>query len=766
MIPLLFLIFVVTAINARWGILIFVFLFPLINSIPYFFGIDRNIPHAPTVLVLFMVFFLGWLVNQVHSYSHLNITHPVFRPLILCSLIIFVSGGITFFRYANFFPFWSDNIYEIVVNVNGVRAGGAIMSDVFSCLNYLTGFLFFIILLNTIKSTDFVKNVLMVLSVAILISLFFSLVQKYYSISIGNTPFWVKLNQINSTFKDPNSFGVFLSGFVPILLGMAFSFHKKLKLFFIFLVIFALFVFPSIGSRSGFLGLVISVATFFLLFLISLNKNIKKKFIFAISLFLIAAIIFLSFFLLSKQSKLYNRLNWSFNLLESKDSLNRVFTGKLNLWTIASAMLRDYPLTGIGLGAYIVELPNYTKNMRLGFRFTDSAENYFFQVGAELGLIGLILFMWLFYEVAKQMRRCWKILGYEKEKFILIGAISGIVSIFVNSIFHSYIGAFDVKYFFWFLVALVFIYSRVNSKPESHPKLNRKFSFIAIILLSSFGVVHLWNSTHSLSLEKTSKKYGWNQNFGFYQQEKDDEGVYYKWAKKLAGMAVENLGLVLNIPMRASHPDIGKDPVRVRIYLANSNFKKERLIKEIILSKSEWIDFEYSIPPDSEEKIYLVFETNRAWQPLKYSGVPDPRWLAIALGEVWFKSPGRLSEEKIKMVEKVSFEKWSGKFKEKLWANGISSIKFYTNQKNIALRLHILGQKAFELGPFIIVRIDGRVIGKTLLLEDTWTSLDFTPEITKGEHEVSVEFINDFNNPELGQDRNVFLGDLEIIYKK
>lgn len=767
LIPILLVTLIVSAINLSWGIFWLVFSFPLINSLPYFFGIQGHIPHAPTVLVLFLAFFLGWLINQSHSYSHFSINHPVFRPLILCSLIIIISGIITFFRYADFFPFLSDDIRELVVNINGVRAGGAIMSDIFSCLNYLTGFLFFVILSNTIKSKDFIKKLLIVLSGAILISLLFSFVQKYHSQGLGNTSFWVKLDRINSTFKDPNSFGVILSSFLPLLLGMVLSFRKNFRLFFLLLIAFGLFIFPSIGSRSGLLGLGVSIVTFFLLYFLSLDLSFKRKFIYVLSIFLIIVLIFFSLYIFSKQTNLYKRIGWSIDVVANKESLNKLFTRKLDFWGAANNMIIGYPLTGVGIGAFIIELPNYLNQMGKPFRYTDSTENYFFQVSSELGLIGLILIFWFFLEVFKIIRKSWKkIPSDNKDKFILIGLISGLVSMFVNFFFHSYIGAFDVKYFFWFLITSVFIFSKENGIPavNSHP--NHKFRFIAFTVLLTFGAVHLWNSTHALSLADETEKYGWNQNFGFYQQEKDERGIYYRWAKKQAGISVENVGPILHIPMMASHPDIDKNPVSVRIYTANPHFKKDRLIKKITFHKSEWIDFEYSIQRIPEKKIYLVFETNRAWQPLKYLGIPDPRWITIALGDAWFEYSDEFMEEMIESIQTVSQKNWEGKSQEKLWANGVASIKFNVKPKNIALRLQIKGQKAFELGPHIIVRIDNQVIGRYLLTENKWTSLVFSPEITEGEHILSVEFINDFNNLELGQDRNVFLGDLEVIYIK
>jgi len=763
--PLIFIIFILTLIDVKWGILFFVFSFPLINNLPYFFGIDEGIPHAPTALVLFFAFFLGWLLHNSFRSSKYSFNLPLFKPLILFSLIIFVSGVVTFLRYTNFFPFLSGNIHDVIVNVNNVRAGGALMSDVFHCLNYLTSFLFFFILLNTIKSKDFIKKILIVLSVATLISLSFSMLQKFYSIGLGNTLVWVKLDRINSTFKDPNSFGIYLCALVPLLLGMAISFRKHFKIFFLFLIIFALFIFPSIGSRSGFLGLGVSIVIFFLLSLISYRASLKKKIVYMISFFLIFVLLFFSFSFFSIQSNLYKRIGWSMDVLANKESLNKLFTRKLDFWAVASNMIKDYPLTGVGIGAFIVELPNYSKRMGLPFRYTDSAENYFFQIGSELGLIGLLLVLWILFEIIKGMRKNWKEFpSDDKDRFILIGAISGIVSIFVNFFFHSYIGSFEVKYFFWILVALVLIFSKDEIKSLAKIKFGYKFRIIAIILPIFFGIFHLWNSTHSLSISNLTEKFGWNQNFGLYKLEKDNRGFYFQWTKKVAGIAVENVGQVLVIPMMASHPDIKKNPVKVKVFLANCNFKKKTLIKEILLENNSWLDFEYIIPESSEKIIHLVFSTNRIWQPLKYLNIPDPRSLAIALGEVWFKYPDEFSKGKIKDIQRISYKNWEGKFKERLNSNGISHIMFEANVEDIALCLQVRGQKALNLGPYIIVRIDNQIIGKTVLTTEDWTTLVFTSEITEGEHELSVEFTNDFYKPELGQDRNVFLGDLEIIY--
>jgi hypothetical protein len=172
---------------------------------------------------------------------------------------------------------------------------------------------------------------------------------------------------------------------------------------------------------------------------------------------------------------------------------------------------------------------------------------------------------------------------------------------------------------------------------------------------------------------------------------------------------------------------------------------------------------EYPVIHPSEKKIYLIVETDRDWQPSKYLGLPDSRSLAFGLGETWFKYPSEISGKKINILETIPSQNWQGQFKENLITNGMSRMNVKIEKANSALRLWVKGQKALGIGPLIIIRLDGTVIGKTMIMKEDWTPLILTPEIGVGEHEVGVEFTNDFYAGELGQDRNVFLGNLDII---
>ena len=158
LLPTLLLVAAATVVNLEAGGLCFIFLFPLTNNLPYFFDIYENSPHAPTALVLFMAYFLGILLRTTFSKDKFTFQLRIFQPMICFLSLVLISAVITFLRYANFYPLVSDSIYELTTNTYGVSAGGAIMSVVFSSLNYITGFVFFFLMVNQLNSKNSVNK--------------------------------------------------------------------------------------------------------------------------------------------------------------------------------------------------------------------------------------------------------------------------------------------------------------------------------------------------------------------------------------------------------------------------------------------------------------------------------------------------------------------------------------------------------------------------------------------------------------------------------
>jgi O-antigen ligase len=637
LVPLLALSAFLTAANPWWGLLFFVFVFPLINNLPYFFGINESIPHAPTALVLFFGFFLGWLAQPRGLRQRRSAGQPLFKPLLFLASLILLSGVITFFRYTNYFPFWAERIRELIVNTREVRAGGALMSVVFCSLNYLSGILFFFILWTTVKTKKAAKELMAVLSVSALLSLAFSFVQRYHSMALGNLPFWASQSRINGTFKDPNSLALFLAAFSPVFLGLALSSKKSTRAVYLLLTLLLLWIFPAVGSRSGLLALLVALAAFILLATWSQRGKPKKRDVFVLSAFLIFVIFIILVAVFFGDSILSSRISRSLHLVGQENSWNEVFAHRLHFWRVACSMIRDYPLTGVGVGAYIVELPNYSKILGLPFRYTDSAENYLLQTGSELGLIGFLAAAWLLFELARVLRRGVRSMAEQgRDSFVLIGIFSGLLVYFMSFLFHSYIGSFEAKYLFWLLVTCFIVFSNASEVPDRRPKASRTVLMTAGITLVVFAGIHTWNSVHSLSISDQTRRFGWKQNFGLYKLEKDDQGNPFFWMKRSAGFTLEKRGSVFKATIRASHPDIRENPVLVRVYSADPYFRRKALLKDIVLQDSRWLEVEFPVR-EMPQTFRLVFETGRDWQPQQSLGLPDSRRLAIALARARFQ---------------------------------------------------------------------------------------------------------------------------------
>lgn len=206
---------------------------------------------------------------------------------------------------------------------------------------------------------------------------------------------------------------------------------------------------------------------------------------------------------------------------------------------------------------------------------------------------------------------------------------------------HTYIGSYELKYTFWLLVGLLFVINRKETKPESRIYFSKKFKIFSLVLILIFSGVHLWNSTRSLSLKNRTQLFDLKQNFGLYPLEKTEDGREFRWTRGYGGLTIKIKEPVIEIPMLASHPDIGKNPIRVKIYLIKDFFKEKRLLDEVLLTENSWKTVEYYIPEEVNRQAILLFKVSRTWNPLKTFGTPDPRNLGIAVGKINFKTLDR-----------------------------------------------------------------------------------------------------------------------------
>lgn len=643
LLPVLLFTAVSTAVNLSTGLCVFIFAFPLISNLPYLFGIAEPIPHAPTALVLFLFFFLGWMVNRIGSSPSEVFKEKIYRPLTVFSLLVLISGVITFIRYTHFFPFVSNGLYEWVVNVRGETSGGAWMSSVFFSLSYLTGFAFFFIFLSAVRSRAQIKKVLTLLCISMLLALCFGMFQSFVDVELGNNPISIRSGMINATFKDGLSFGAFVSMTAALLLGMTLAWKGLVRVLSGLCLALSLVSIFFIGSRSGLLALFASLIVFALLYMISSSHKEKGKSRYAqkavwafgvIMAVLMASVLFFQF----NQSKILpSRTMDRMSRVLDKSGMEEASRGRLDgLWKFALQMMRDYPAAGVGIGGYIIEVSNY--NEASPFKVNvQSAENYFLQIGAELGWVGLFFAFWIFWEIIKKIRHGFsKGIFRDRNRFLFIGAISGLAAAFLNFMVHTFIGSYEIKYAFWLLVAVVFLLVRGSGETPEDKLFFKPFRISAAAVLVLFAGFSVWSSTHSLSLEHRTEKFDLKQNFGFYSPEQTPAGKTFQWTGKSAARTFRIEKPVISFSIHASHPDIQDNPVTVRIYLINNFFREKRRLDEVVLQDRKWKQLRYTLPEEKGQEVMLLFKVSRVWNPWRSSGIKDIRNLGVAAGEITF----------------------------------------------------------------------------------------------------------------------------------
>jgi O-antigen ligase len=650
LLPVWTAILIATAIRVETGILAFVLAFPLINNLPYFFGIRESIPHAPTALVLFWALFLGWTIRSGRGAERRNGYRPppetIDWPLRLFFILAAVSSALTILRASDFWPLRSGGWHDLVINISGTRAGGAIMSTVFHFAQYAAAGFFFILLRRRIRTAAQVRSILRCLAASSCLALLFAVVQIIVSPNLGNTPFWVQFGQINGTFKDPNALAAFIAALVPLLLGLAWAETGVRRAAAAGSALFGVLIFPFSGSRSGFLALAVGLAAFVVPAFLSRSRirmASKRK---PIAIGAGLAVIGIVFLGILSSSVLQRRLVWSAGIVSGRISGEQFMNQRLSLWAAAGWMIRDFPIAGVGVGAYIIELPNYFQAHGLPRWGTDSAQNLFLHVGAEMGLIGLGVLLWIFFEFWKTGRRGWRtVRGRPQERSIFLGAAGAAAAFFVGFMFQTSMGSFEAAAMF----ALILFLLRPAAPIAENP--GRRIgspmgAVIAGLLIAGYAGSFLWTSTHALTVEARSRAIGWTQNFGLYDIETDPQGRPFRWARVSAGMDIENRGPFLILPLMAAHPDIHSRPVVVRIYETDRRYRPSSLLREITLMDNLWTEAVCKISPTAGPTVSLLIETNRSWQPWTSLGLPDRRNLAVALGKPRFSSepgaaPGR-----------------------------------------------------------------------------------------------------------------------------
>lgn len=247
-----------------------------------------------------------------------------------------------------------------------------------------------------------------------------------------------------SLFPDPHMFAFYLGLVIPLALSL-FLFSGVLKvsdkskaaILLVNIILFSALLFTF--SRAGYVGAAFGVAAIVIAGWKFFSNRVK---------FTIGTIVIIGGILLFNSSNLViARFFSSFNPSEGSNS------ERLLNWNRALKTISDYPLTGVGIGAYSLAI-----DPRSGSRSAITAHNTYLDIAAEMGIFALLVWVALLAATIKKLTAFLSAGGrdLDEQKVFALGLLGSFVWFSAQSIFDTAIYSptlFAILMVYWAIVA-------------------------------------------------------------------------------------------------------------------------------------------------------------------------------------------------------------------------------------------------------------------------------------------------------------------------
>jgi hypothetical protein len=289
-------------------------------------------------------------------------------------------------------------------------------------------------------------------------------------------------------------------------------------------------------------------------------------------------------------------------------------------------MIRARPLFGVGVGQYYPTSSLFL-SPELAWRYGfENAHNYFLQIGAELGVAGLVVFLaWIGTPVVRAARA----IASAPRDWRLLGAAAGIAAFCVTCLAGHPLLVHEVMFPFWMLFGLTAgLAGSVLWPPTREARQVRgpvplartawiTAASIAVIVATGLTAVQA-PITPPVSAEVD----------GFYGWETAEDGTRFRWTGEYASLFVPGDVRAVHIPMRLPAAARAVTPIGVEV-MAGALLKGRVLITDV------WADIYVPLGDVPTPKGYrrVDLKVDRGWQPAVYiPGSADLRNVGVQVG--------------------------------------------------------------------------------------------------------------------------------------
>ncbi|MFC1546287.1 O-antigen ligase family protein [bacterium] len=455
---------------------VFLFFFPSLFFLP---NVMRNAFYVQTVIVYAV---LSLLVS-IFIIELMKKSKIVFYKISLVEILLFLYWFICVVSWVSAmirFPQYSTALFS-----EGSRA---------VLLLTFNSVIVFYVTIFFIKDNRILKKVLTALFLSAVIASIYAILQFFGIELIWPQKMSAHASRPISTFGNPN----FLASCLMLLLPLTIHriIYSKIKIQWYIASILMLTALICTSTRSAWLGLVCGLIVFFLFYIKTRKRNIKKVSIISfLTLLVISAVVYVS----PARNEVKERIQLSFVFKAANQAVHQ----RLLVWTIAKDMFLEHPLLGFGWGSfeifYSLRQGDYLKDKR--FRHytphANNAHNEILEQLTQTGIIGFGVFVLLLFVLWKTLSKALYLKNIDDSKRMELAAITaGICAMLVDNMLNVTLHFTIPMMVFWFLAGIGVNKVRWITKDTESIEYNIKFPVkiitgLVIIFLVWINIVHI-----------------------------------------------------------------------------------------------------------------------------------------------------------------------------------------------------------------------------------------------------------------------------------
>jgi len=369
---------------------------------------------------------------------------------------------------------------------------------------FLSGPLLYFVIVNNIRGEKQINRIIGAVTIVAAVLGIYGIFQ-YNGIDFYFITNSLAGQRVSGLFGNPGYF----AGYIILPLSLAISLflvskNRKRKILLLIGILAMGTTFIVTFTRSSYLALGISSIFMFLLFLLARGKIFikenKRIFISLLIVIILAVFLFIIPTPLNKPDTAISQVKGRISIT----GITNAFSSgrRITIWKFTALMIKDRPILGSGIGTFKYnDLRYQAKFFEQGdnrtiypYGFAEKAHNEYLQLWAELGIIGLAIFLWLMIAYFNYGVRYLKKEKDEQRQGIMIGLMGAVVAFLVHSFFWFPLHLTTNVSLLWLFIGLTMVMGikkNTGSGSVSKSKRNSIYKFkpalyIAIILLAVF----------------------------------------------------------------------------------------------------------------------------------------------------------------------------------------------------------------------------------------------------------------------------------------